>query len=143
MSVSHGTAIASSFKCFTPDEFYDYIAEYKKTPMRSYDGMTLGEAFYEPMLQIIDFLEANDFTVYIVSGTDRFIVRGLLKDSKLNLPNSQLIGSDVTLVSTDQGDADGLNYVFDNDDKVVFGGEFIVKNLKMNKVTVIVQEIGV
>ena len=143
MSVSHGTAIASSFKCFTPDEFYDYIAEYKKTPMRSYDGMTLGEAFYEPMLQIIDFLEANDFTVYIVSGTDRFIVRGLLKDSKLNLPNSQLIGSDVTLVSTDQGDTDGLYYVFDDDDKVVFGGEFIVKNLKMNKVTVIVQEIGV
>lgn len=143
MSVNHGTAVASSFKGFTPDEFYDYIAGYKKTPMRSYDGMTLGEAFYEPMLQIIDFLEANDFTVYIVSGTDRFIVRGLLKDSKLNLPNNQLIGSDVTLVATDQGDTDGLNYVFDDNDKVVFGGEFIVKNLKMNKVTVIVQEIGV
>ena len=142
MSVNHGTAVASAFKGFTPDEFYDYIAEFKKTPMNSYANMTLGEAFYEPMLQIIDFLEANDFTVYIVSGTDRFIVRGLLKDSKLDLPNRQLIGSDVTLVSTNQGDTDGLNYVFTDKDEVVFGGEFIVKNLKMNKVTVIVQEIG-
>ncbi|MCR5727212.1 MAG: haloacid dehalogenase-like hydrolase [Lachnospiraceae bacterium] len=142
MSVNHGTAVASSFKGFTPDEFYDYIAEFKKTPMNSYTNMTLGEAFYEPMLEIIDFLKANDFTVYIVSGTDRFIVRGLLKDSKLDLPMRQLIGSDVTLVSDNQGDTDGLNYVYTDKDEVVFGGEFIVKNLKMNKVTVIVQEIG-
>ncbi|MBR4343555.1 MAG: haloacid dehalogenase-like hydrolase [Lachnospiraceae bacterium] len=143
MSINHGTAVASSFKGFTPDEFYDYIAEFKKTPMRSYTNMTLGEAFYEPMLEIIEFLKANDFKVYIVSGTDRFIVRGLLKDSKLNLPASQLIGSDVTLVASEQGDEDGLNHTFTDQEKVVFGGEFIVKNLKMNKVTVIVQEIGI
>jgi hypothetical protein len=111
--------------------------------MNSYDGMTLGEAFYEPMIQIVEFLKANDFTVYVVSGTDRFIVRGLVKDSKLNLPNRQIIGSDVTLVATHQEDVDGLNYVYGDNDTVVFGGEFIVKNLKMNKVTVIAQEIGV
>lgn len=143
MEVNHGTAVASSFKGFTPDEFYDYIAEYKKTPMRSYEGMTLGEAFYEPMLQIVEYLEANGFTVYVVSGTDRFIVRGLLKDSKLNIPNNHIIGSDETIVSSDQNGADGLNYVFEDDDKVVFGGDFIIKNLKMNKVSVIVQEIGI
>lgn len=143
MSVNHGTAVASSFKGFTPDEFYDYIAEYKKTPMNSYEGMTLGEAFYQPMLEIVDYLTANDFTVYVVSGTDRFIVRGLLKDSKLNIPNSRIIGSDETLVADNQGETDGLNYVFNENDKVVFGGDFIIKNLKMNKVTVIMQEIGV
>ena len=143
MSVRHGTAVASSFKGLTPDQFYDYIAEFKKTPMNSYDGMTLGEAFYEPMIQIVEFLKANDFTVYVVSGTDRFIVRGLVKDSKLKLPNRQIIGSDVTLVATHQEDVDGLNYVYGDNDTVVFGGEFIVKNLKMNKVTVIAQEIGV
>ena len=143
MEVNHGRAVASSFKGFTPEEFYDYIAEYKKTPMNSYEGMTLGEAFYEPMLQIVEYLEANDFTVYIVSGTDRFIVRGLVKDSKLDIPFNHIIGSDETLIAPDQGDMDGLNYVYDDNDKVVFGGDFIIKNLKMNKVTVIVQEIGV
>lgn len=143
MEVNHGTAVATSFKGFTPDEFYDYIADYKKTPMNSYENMTLGEAFYVPMLQIVEYLEANDFTVYVVSGTDRFIVRGLLKDSALNIPFNHIIGSDETLVAPDQGDIDGLNYVYDDNDKLVFGGEFIVKNLKMNKVTVIAQEIGV
>ena len=142
MEVNHGIAVASSFKGFTPDEFYDYIAEYKKTPMRSYRGMTLGEAFYKPMLQIVEYLKANDFTVYIVSGTDRFIVRGLIKDSALDIPFNQIIGSDETLVSDHQNGKDGLEYVFTDKDKVVFGGEFIVKNLKMNKVTVIAQEIG-
>ena len=143
MEVNHGTAVASSFKGFTPDEFYDYIAEYKKTPMRSYEGMTLGEAFYQPMLEIVEYLEANDFTVYIVSGTDRFIVRGLVKDSKLNIPNNHIIGSDETVVASDQGTTDGLNYVFNENESIIFGGDFIVKNLKMNKVSVIVQEIGI
>ena len=46
------------------------------------------------------------------------------------------------LVADNQGDTDGLNYVFDENDKVVLSGEFIIKNLKMNKVTVIAQEIG-
>lgn len=37
---------------------------------------------------------------------------------------------------------EGLTYVFDDDDRLVLGGDFIIKNLKMNKVTVINQEIG-
>ena len=111
--------------------------------MESYTGMTNGQAFYKPMLEVIDFLQANDFKVYIVSGTDRFIVRGILYDSPLDIPNRQIIGSDETLVAPDQGDTPGLNYVYDDNDKLVLGGEFIIKNLKMNKVTVIAQEIGV
>ena len=55
----------------------------------------------------------------------------------------QVIGSDETLVSSNQGDEDGLNYVFDENDQLVLGGEFLIKNLKMNKVAVIAQEIGV
>ena len=42
-----------------------------------------------------------------------------------------------------QGDTDGLNYTFTQDDKLVTGGDFLIKNLKTNKVTVIQQEIGV
>lgn len=62
----------------TLDEFNNYIQEFKKQPMPSHEGMTRGEGFYMPMLQVIDYLKANDFTVYIISGTDRFIVRGFM-----------------------------------------------------------------
>ena len=141
LEVDHGRAVASAFAGMTMEEFHDYIQEFKKLPMPSYTGMTRGEGFYRPMLQVVDFLEDNDFTVYIVSGTDRFIVRGIV-DGGMDLPPRQIIGSDETVVARDQGDADGLDYVFDDDDQLVLGGEFLIKNLKMNKVCVIMQEIG-
>ena len=142
LEVDHGMAVASAFAGLTVDEFNAYIQEFKKQPMPSYTGMTRGEGWYKPMLEVVDYLQANDFTVYVVSGTDRFIVRGIADNSPLNVPNGRIIGSDETLVAPDQGDTDGLNYVYDDDDSLVLGGEFIVKNLKMNKVTVIMQEIG-
>ncbi|MBQ3394483.1 MAG: hypothetical protein IJG64_04945, partial [Oscillospiraceae bacterium] len=78
----------------------------------------------------------------VVSGTDRFIVRGIAYNSPLGLPMRQIIGSDESVVTKRQGDTDGLNYVYNENDEVVLGGDFIIKNLKMNKVSVIVQEIG-
>lgn len=142
LETDHGKAVASAFSGMTIDEFNDYIQEFKKQPMPSYEGMNRGEGFYKPMLEVVDFLEDNDFTVYIVSGTDRFIVRGICYDSELELPNRQIIGSDESVVAPDQGDEDGLTYVFDDNDELVLGGDFLIKNLKMNKVTVINQEIG-
>ena len=143
LPVEHGQAVASAFKGMTINEFYDYIQEFKKLPMPSYEGMTRGGGFYEPMLQVVRYLEANDFTVYVISGTDRFICRGLMLNSPLELPANQIIGSDETVVSTQQNGADGLNYTFVQGDDLHLGGEFIIKNLKMNKVTVINKEIGI
>ena len=143
LPVEHGKAVASAFKGMTVDEFYAYVQEFKKQPMPSYEGMTRGGGFYEPMLQIINYLKANDFTVYVISGTDRFICRGIMMNSPLELPNSQIIGSDETVVAGLQNGEDGLNYTFTQGDDLYLGGDFIIKNLKMNKVSVINQEIGV
>ncbi|MBP5606001.1 MAG: haloacid dehalogenase-like hydrolase, partial [Ruminiclostridium sp.] len=142
LDVDHGKAVASAFAGMTLAEFNAYIQEFKKQPMPNYEGMLRGEGFYKPMLEVVNYLKANDFTVYVVSGTDRFIVRGIADNSPLDLPNSQLIGSDELLVSDRQNGTDGLKYTFTDKDKLVLGGEFIIKNLKMNKVTVIAQEIG-
>ena len=141
LEVDHGKAVASAFSGMTIDEFNAYIQEFKKQPMPGYDGMARGEGFYQPMLQVVDYLEESGFTVYIVSGTDRFIVRGIAQGT-LDLPLSQIIGSDESVVARDQGDVNGLDYVFDDDDVLVLGGDFLIKNLKMNKVAVIMQEIG-
>jgi hypothetical protein len=45
-------------------------------------------------------------------------------------------------VSNEQGNEDGLQYQFTKSDDLVLSGEFQIKNLKMNKVAVIAQEIG-
>lgn len=142
LETDHGKAVASAFAGMTIDEFNDYIQKFKEQSMPSYEGMNRGEGFYQPMLEIVDYLQDNDFTVYIVSGTDRFIVRSIVYQSELDLPNKQIIGSDESVVTPNQGDTDGLNYVFTDSDQLVLGGDFLIKNLKMNKVTVINQEIG-
>ena len=142
LDVKHGTAVATAFKGMTTEEFDAYVKAYRDEPMESYSNMTNGQAFYKPMLEVIDYLQANDFKVYIVSGTDRLITRGLA-EGVIDIPLSQMIGSDENLVASGQGDKDGLDYTFGKDDKVITGGEFLIKNLKMNKVSVIEQEIGV
>ena len=142
LDVKHGTAVATAFKGMTTEEFDAYVKAYRDEPMESYTNMTNGQAFYKPMLEVVDYLQANDFKVYIVSGTDRLITRGLA-EGVIDIPLSQMIGSDENLVASGQGDKDGLDYTFTKDDKVITGGEFLIKNLKMNKVSIIEQEIGV
>ena len=141
LSNEHGQAIASAFSGMTVDEFLAYVKAFSETPMNGYTGMKKGDAFYQPMVQIINYLQQNGFTVYIVSGTDRLILRGLV-DGKLPVPPRQFIGSDETMVARNQNGQDGLTYQFSNADSLVLGGDFIIKNLKMNKVAVISQEIG-
>ena len=142
LEVEHGIGVASAFCGYTIKEFHDYILEFRDRPANGYDGMTIGEAFYRPMVQVVEYLQANGFTVYIVSGTDRLIVRGIV-DGRLDIPARQIIGSDESIVASNQQGTDGLDYVYSEDDELILGGTFLIKNLKMNKVSVIVQEIGV
>ena len=141
MMMIHGKAVASAFAGMTVDEFQNYVLKFRQEAAPGYDGMTRSDSFYQPMVEVVDYLQDNGFTVYVVSGTDRIISRGIVKDN-LNIPMSQVIGSDETIVASGQGSEDGLEYQLQKDDKIITGGEFIVKDLKMNKVSVIAQEVG-
>lgn len=142
LDMDHGIALSSAFKGMTVQEFDAYIQEFKKTPMPHYTGMNRGDGFYLPMLQVIEYLQANDFLVYVVSGSDRFMVRAIFNGSPVDLPPRQIIGSDMRTMATNQGDEEGLKYTFVSGDEVLLSGDFVIKDLKMNKVSVIVQEIG-
>ena len=144
LPVEHGQAIASAFKGLTVDEFYDYVHTFMKEPMHSYEGMTRGGGFYLPMVQVVKYLQDQDFDVYVMSGTDRLITRGIFSDEScpIDLPLSHILGSTESLVGSDQGEADGLDYTFTQDEELVTGGEFLMKTLKENKVYIIQSEIG-
>lgn len=147
LDVAHQIAYMEAFSGMTLPEYNQYIKNFLNEPAPGYDGMKRGESFYKPMLEVIKYLQANQFTVYIVSGTDRLQVRVAI-DGVLDIPAYQVIGSDGSIVATGQDKTDNLtydnlNYVYRPDDELIRGGEFIVKNLKMNKVAVIAQEIGV
>ena len=144
LPVEHGQSIASAFKGMTVDEFYDYVHEFAETDMPSYTGMKRGEAFYQPMVQVVQYLQANGFDVYMMSGTDRLIMRGLFSSElcPLNIPLDHILGSDESLVGSKQGDADGLDYTFGQDEELVLGGDFMMKTLKENKVYIIQREVA-
>ncbi|MBO4278757.1 MAG: haloacid dehalogenase-like hydrolase, partial [Spirochaetales bacterium] len=142
LDMDHGIALSTAFRGMTPEEFDAYVQGFKQTSMPHYTGMNRGDGFYLPMLQVIEYLQANDFLVYIVSGSDRFMVRAIINGSPVDLPPRQIIGSDMRTVATNQGEEEGLKYTFGSTDEVLLSGDFVIKNLKMNKVSVIVQEIG-
>ena len=141
MDVEHGRAIASSFAGMTVDEFKSYVKKFGSTSAPGYKGMTRAQSLYKPMLEVIDMLDAGGFTTYVVSGTDRLIIRGGLEDT-LGLPANHIIGSDEMIVASGQDGEDGLKYQFKKGDELITSGDFIIKNLKMNKVSAIEREIG-
>lgn len=144
LPVEHGQAVASAFAGMTVDEFYDYVHEFAESDMPSYEGMKRGNAFYQPMVQVVQYLQANGFDVYMVSGTDRLIMRGLFSSElcPLDIELDHILGSDETLVGSHQEEADGLDYTFSQDEELVLGGDFLMKTLKENKCYIIQREIA-
>lgn len=137
----HANFAAKAYAGMTMDEYSDYVRNFLDTPAEGFDGLQRKDAFYLPMKEVVNYLQDNDFTVYIVTGSDRLAVRTAIEDV-LDIPESQIIGMDVNLVASGQGDTDGLDYVYQESDQVVRGDQLLIKNVKMNKVSLIAQEIG-
>ncbi len=139
--LKHAHYAALAYKGMTPDELIAYTKEFMNSPAEGFNNLTRGDAYYKPMQSLVKYLQANDFTVYACSGTDRTLVRGVMEEN-FGIPANLCIGTDVTFTATGMGDTDGMDYTYKPDDQLVFGGEYITKNLKFNKVWFIAREIG-
>ena len=141
ISTRQAAAAAVAYKGMTPAELGEYVKGFMRSDAEGFTGLKRGEAFYLPMVEVVNFLEANGFTVYIVTATERNIVRALVKDT-LGIPASRVIGTEYGYTATGQGDAADGDYTFAASDKVVFDGSYYGENAKMSKVDAIVREIG-
>lgn len=138
--MKHAQAAAKAYAGMTLAEFDAYVKAYATQQANGFTGMTYGQSFYKPMLQVFEYLEANGFTYYVVSGSDRFICRALVEP--IGIKPNRVIGMDVKLRSTSQGTEAGVNYTMGKEEDIVRTDELIIKNLKTNKVLQISQEIG-
>lgn len=136
----HAHAAAKAYAGMSVAQFDKYVKQYAATPANGFANMTNGGAFYKPMLEIFDYLEENDFTYYVVSGSDRFICRALVES--IGIEPNRVIGMDVELKSSKQGDEDGVKYTMGPEEEMIRTENLIIKNLKTNKVKQINQEIG-
>ena len=138
--MKHAQAAATAYAGMTLAEFDAYVKAYATKPANGFTGMTYGQSFYKPMLEVFKYLEAYGFTYYVVSGSDRFICRALVES--IGIAPNRVIGMDVRLRSSSQGEEAGVEYTLDKYEDLIRTDELIIKNLKTNKVLQISQEIG-
>ncbi|MCR4907528.1 MAG: haloacid dehalogenase-like hydrolase, partial [Lachnospiraceae bacterium] len=137
----HAKYAGQAYAGMTIEEMKDYTKAFMMSKADGFENLTRGDAFYAPMVSLVKYLDANDFTCYIVSGSDRTLVRAVIEDT-LPIPENRVIGMSYTMVATGQNGEDGLEYVYSKDDEVILGGDLIIKTIKMNKVSEIALEIG-
>ena len=142
IELGHARGQAKAFAGMNETEFVEYVQEFAKTKAEGFNNLTYADATYKPMIEVVNYLQKNDFKTYVVSGSDRFICRAVAS-APFNIPYNQIIGMDTTIVGEDQGDTDGLNYQLSLDEEVLRGDQLLIKNLKMNKVVAITKEIGI
>ena len=94
-----GLLMAASPKAFadlTVEEYSAKVAEFFRTA----DHPTLGRPYrtcgYQPMVELLRFLEANGFVTYIASGGDRDFMRPIAGDL-YGIPPERVIGSSLAI----------------------------------------------
>ena len=141
MSVRQAAAAAVAYKGMTMAELSAVVEDFKASEAWGFTGLTRGEAWFRPMVQLFEQLQANGFTVYVVTATERNIVRQIV-NGVLDIPPSQVIGTEYGYTATNQGDMADADYTFQSDDRIVFDGNYYGENAKTSKVDAIVREIG-
>lgn len=84
MSATHGG--------LTTEEFADASRAWLASARDPRSQRPYTESVYQPMLELMDYLRAHGFDVFIVSGGDRDFIR-VFSDEVYNVPADQVIGS--------------------------------------------------
>ena len=141
---SSGNIIAEAFKDFTVEEYREYVRKFMSEPVAGFEGMTYADGYYKPMISLVKYLSENGFKVYINSGAEVNMLRALSKDALGKyIPSYQVIGTRYGFTATAQGDTKARDYTPTADDKITFDGTVKFKDLKLNKVISIINDLGI
>ena len=84
--------IAATHVGMTTDEFSKIASEWLATAKHPRFNRPFTQLTYKPMLEVMDFLRANSFKTYIVTGGGQEFVR-VYSQPIYNIPTEQVIGS--------------------------------------------------
>ncbi len=131
------------YEGLTPDEYVQVVQKFRDSTVWGFDGMTYGEAFFQPMVSLVRYLSENGWTCYVVSATYRDAVRvmceGVLGEW---IPADRVIGTDLLYVASGDEDQNSMFYELEPTDELEVAGSLFIKNQKTNKATAIQREIG-
>lgn len=136
---------AKAFAGMTVEEFRKYAVEFGQKETISFNNMRYGENMYLPMAELVKYLYENDFTIYVISGTERTTTRAIVANSPIAdyvTPN-HVIGTDFEVkVKGHETESSNMDFKYVDSDELVLTGGFIQKNLNANKTIYIEREIG-
>lgn len=131
------------YEGLTPDEYVQVVQKFRDSSVWGFEGMTYGEAFFQPMVALVRYLSENGWSCYVVSATYRDAVRvmceGVLGEW---IPADRVIGTDLLYVSSGDENQDSMFYELEPSDELEVAGSLFIKNQKTNKATAIQREIG-
>ena len=136
---------AKAYQGLTVNEFYDYVVSFGQKKTKSFNNMRYIDNFYLPMVEVVKYLYENEFTVYVISGTERTTTRAVVANSPIAeyvTPN-HVIGTDFEVkVKGHEDEPSNMDFKYVDGDELVLTGGFIQKNLNANKTIYIEREIG-
>lgn len=136
---------AKAYKDMTIEELYEYAVEFGQKKTSSFTNMRYNQGAYLPMVEVVKYLYDNDFTIYVVSGTERTTSRAIIDNSPYAeyITHNHIIGTEFDVkVKGHEDEPSNMNYNYAEGDELVFNGGFVQKNLNANKPIFIEKEIG-
>ena len=92
---------AKAYAGMTVEAFSDYVVEFGQKQTASFNNMRYIDSCYLPMVELVKYLYDNEFTIYVISGTERATTRAIVANSLISeyvTPN-HVIGTDFEFAS--------------------------------------------
>lgn len=86
--------IAATHAGMTTEEFRHAVAEWLETSRHPKTGLRYDQMIYQPMLELLDYLRANGFKTFIVSGGGIDFLR-VFAEKAYGIPPEQVVGSSI------------------------------------------------
>ncbi|HAM14871.1 MAG TPA: hypothetical protein DCP91_03205 [Eggerthellaceae bacterium] len=136
---------AKAYAGMTVQELYDYAVEFGKKYTSSFNNMRYIENTYLPMAELVEYLYDNEFTIYVISGTERTTTRAIVANSPIKdfVTPEHVIGTDFEVKQRGyENVSSNMDFKYENGDDLVFTGGFVQKDLNANKSIYVEREIG-
>jgi len=78
----------------TTEEFDETVKNWIKTAKHPTKNVTYDQLVYQPMLELLEYLRANNFKTFIVSGGGIEFMRAIVQEV-YKIPSEQIIGSSI------------------------------------------------
>ena len=136
---------AKAYAGMTVEEFSEYVVEFGKKQTASFENMRYIDNMYLPMVELVEYLYANGFEIWVISGTERTTTRAIVANSPISeyVRPEHVIGTDFEVKQKGHEDeSSNMDFKYENGDELVLTGGFIQKNLNANKSIYVEREIG-